>query len=1215
MDIISQTPKRSLNKAFLKQRPLRSEIDLFKHNLIRLLGKIDEIEREENQKNHIRDFLRDTYYKDTNEINTKDFKDLVIHLGKSNKENVGVIVEAKRPGNKAEMLSADKPNAKALHEIILYYLDERIIQNNSELKTLIITNVYEWFIFDANFFDKHIYRNSKIKKLFDIYRNDKKDTSFFYEELSKIIPQIVIDIPCTYFDIRDYEKVLKNDDLADDKNLIALFKILSPYHLLKEPFADDSNKLDERFYKELLHIIGLEEAKEGGKNVIRRKTVNRDAGSLMENIINILETEDVFHNIPDISRFGEQRPERLFNVALELSITWINRILFLKLLEGQLFNYHKGDEHYHFLNIETINDYDELYKLFHQVLARTHADRPEAVKTKYSHIPHLNSSLFEISELEHQTIKINALDNSAVLDLMKGSVLSKSAQKSKLPSLEYLFMFLDSYDFANEGTEDIQDDSKTLVNASVLGKVFEKINGYKDGSIFTPGFITMYMCRQAIRPAIVQKFKDTYNWNVEKFGDLKNYLADRKSGKDILEFNSVINSLRICDPAVGSGHFLVSSLNELIVAKSELGIFADENGNRLTDYEIVIENDELIIIDLKGDLFTYSLNTDKTTFKCSVNKEAQRLQKTLFHEKQSIIENCLFGVDINQNSVKICRLRLWIELLKNAYYKEESKYTELETLPNIDINIKCGNSLLYRFALDSDLSVALKTSKYSVEQYRGFVNSYKQEKNRDSKRELEKIINSIKSNFRTEISKNDPKLLRFHKLNNEYNALANQTQMFEETKKQIKERTDKQAKLQKAIAVLKKELDEIKTNAVYKNAFEWRIEFPEVLNNEGKFIGFDVIIGNPPYGAEIPNRDVYKEKYPLTSKGQIDTYKYFIELSMRLSKPNTIYTYITSDSFLEKKYFKDVRELIYSNSSFLEITKLGDNIFDGVNLPTAIFGAVKGNKIIEYKYKDLAYLFDNIKKSYALYDKSKFVCDTPSFDVSFVSKKSIINRENCINLIDIYDQVMGVKVYQIGKGKPKQTNYEIENNIFIATEKKDENYLPFISQGIDRYNYKSKGEFINYGVWLAEPRKLKYFSNPKIIIREIVNPRIFATYIEDPTVIKNIAAVIIAKDIKYDLKYLLALINSKLFTYYLFEQTPKSSNKSYPSFTSDLIKNMPIKNIGNIDQQPFIALVDQILEAKKQNHDTSALESQIDILVYKLYNLTPEENKIVEGKE
>jgi hypothetical protein len=105
MRIIKISPKKALNKAFLKQRPLRSEIELFKSNLIRLLNKIDEIEREENQKNHLRDFLRDTYYKDTNEINTKDTKDLVIHLGKSNKDNVGVIIEAKRPSNKTEMIS------------------------------------------------------------------------------------------------------------------------------------------------------------------------------------------------------------------------------------------------------------------------------------------------------------------------------------------------------------------------------------------------------------------------------------------------------------------------------------------------------------------------------------------------------------------------------------------------------------------------------------------------------------------------------------------------------------------------------------------------------------------------------------------------------------------------------------------------------------------------------------------------------------------------------------------------------------------------------------------------------------------------------------------------------------------------------------------------------------------------------------------------------
>src|SRR5690606_19004683 len=145
------------------------------------------------------------------------------------------------------------------------------------------------------------------------------------------------------------------------------------------------------------------------------------------------------------------------------------------------------------------------------------------------------------------------------------------------------------------------------------------------------------------------------------------------------------------DPAVGSGHFLVSALNEIIAIKNDLNLLQDRQGRRLKEYQVEVVNDELIVTDEDGELFEYNPRS----------KESQRVQEALFHEKQAIIERCLFGVDINPNSVKICRLRLWIELLKHAYYKNE---TELETLPNIDINIKCGNSLISRFDLDADLS-------------------------------------------------------------------------------------------------------------------------------------------------------------------------------------------------------------------------------------------------------------------------------------------------------------------------------------------------------------------------------------------------------------------------------------------------------------------------------------------------------------------------------
>ena len=162
MKLLTYTPKKAL-KAYLKQSPFRREIDEFKIHLIALLDKISVIEKrptdesEEHLKNDLRDFLRDTYYRNTNAINTKDKKDLVIHLNKTTNSEVGVIIEAKRPNNIAEMVTASNANKKALHELVLYYLDERNEAANNQLKQLIITNVNEWYIIDANFFDRHIY--------------------------------------------------------------------------------------------------------------------------------------------------------------------------------------------------------------------------------------------------------------------------------------------------------------------------------------------------------------------------------------------------------------------------------------------------------------------------------------------------------------------------------------------------------------------------------------------------------------------------------------------------------------------------------------------------------------------------------------------------------------------------------------------------------------------------------------------------------------------------------------------------------------------------------------------------------------------------------------------------------------------------------------------------------------------------------------------------
>ena len=352
-------PRKALNKAFLKVKPNRTEIESFKTNLITLLDRTNDTESEEFHKNLVSDFLKKTYYDSNHFINTKGRNDLVIHNGQNAKSTVGVIVEAKKPTNKTEMITTKNLNAKAFQELVLYYLRERITHKNLEVKHLVATNINEWFIFDAILFDRVFAQNKNFVKQFTDFEAGRladTKTDFFYKQIAEpFIDSIISEIEFTYFNIQDFQKPLRNTDKADDNSLIALFKLLSPEHLLKLPFTNDTNSLDKRFYSELLHIIGLTETKEGSKKLIgRNKAGERYTGTILEDAIIQLDSLDKISRLDKPTQFGSTKDERLFNVALELSITWINRILFLKLLEAQLITYHKGDKSYSFLNLDKI---------------------------------------------------------------------------------------------------------------------------------------------------------------------------------------------------------------------------------------------------------------------------------------------------------------------------------------------------------------------------------------------------------------------------------------------------------------------------------------------------------------------------------------------------------------------------------------------------------------------------------------------------------------------------------------------------------------------------------------------------------------------------------------------------------------------------------------------------------------------------------------------
>jgi len=279
MQIAKLTPSRAVDNAFLQETIAENDFERFRSRLLLLLNHADDAvenaESEEHLKNLIKPFLNNTNFGEDYYINTKGRQDFAIHNGKTGSSTVGVIVEAKRPSNKAEMLAADDINRKAFHEAILYYLRERIENKNQDIKHIIITDVYRWFVFDGQDFERHFYDSKKLKGWYTQWKQGQKvssKTTFIYEHLSEFIEESDAVIKTTYFDIREFKHLLEKDELPreEQKKLVPLFKFFTPIHLLKLPFASDSNNLNKAFYRELLYIMGLQEYKEKGTHYISR---------------------------------------------------------------------------------------------------------------------------------------------------------------------------------------------------------------------------------------------------------------------------------------------------------------------------------------------------------------------------------------------------------------------------------------------------------------------------------------------------------------------------------------------------------------------------------------------------------------------------------------------------------------------------------------------------------------------------------------------------------------------------------------------------------------------------------------------------------------------------------------------------------------------------------------------------------------------------------
>ncbi|EFT0429977.1 class I SAM-dependent DNA methyltransferase, partial [Campylobacter jejuni] len=1230
--------KDFFNPYYRKKQIMQNEFDIFNKALMQYLERLESSQSENEDylvANALSPFLTMLNFKTHIKTKQKGKSEIDLSISKDEfSKDLEVLIEAKKPNSK-EFITHTKVNSKALHETILYYFRNR--EYSFSLKFIIITDFYKFYIFKISEFEELFYKNPSFKKLFEEFCNPnslfKGNTEEFYKEVAKLIENSKENLKGFLIDLT----FLKDKQKSNFKNLASIYKTFHRDFLLNEFNPNDANSLNNAFYKELLYILGLCESKQNSKLIIAKSEESKEEQGTFYTAIN--------------SKLKEEN----FETILKLLILWLNRILFLKLIESNLVRFN-DDKNLKFLNFKKIPDFDKLSELFFEVLAKEKSTRK---KSEFAYLPYLNSSLFEKQSIEN-TLEISSLSNDLKLFYYKNTVLKDDkckAKKGQVGLLEYLFEFLDSFDFGSDDEQSEILSQKELISSSVLGNVFEKLNGYKEGSFYTPSFITSYMCKESIAKVVLDKFNAQFDLDAKDISELRKSLRkeDKKAQKELL------NSIKICDPAVGSGHFLVSALNVMLSIYDELNLFDEE-------FYLEVQNDEILITGRKGEFIEYKRPS-------TPKDKAHLIQQELFHTKKDIIENNLFGVDINPNSCEITKLRLWIELLKHSFYQsfDDGNYHDLKTLPNIDINIKCGNSLVSYFETGKSLN-HYPNIKERMGKYKRIVKDYKEGFYTDKShinQEIKNLKISFKNfcfadKFKKEMKSFNDKCEKYSKKYGNFLAVDDENlKFFVSANLTLFDFDEKEAT--KEFANLKKEYDNI-FNLESNHPFEWRFEFPEILDDDGNFKGFDLIIGNPPYirQEELKELKPHLAKNYKVYKGTSDIYTYFYELGFNVLKDSGgVLSYITSNKYTRAGYGEALREFLLKNVKFLEYTDLnGIKVFDSATVDTSILCFEK-SKSKDNKFKYLA-LSNEILKTCA-YDIGLYK-DFAEFSQNSLSKESFtFSDENTSALKAKIERIgtplkewQGLNIYRgilTGYNEAFIITTEKRNEILANCKDEAEKELTaklirkmLRGRDIKRYSYEWAGLWVigtfpslkldieqypalkqylsqflprieqsgekgcrkkTSNKWFETQDNIAYyeeFEKEKIVWNRISSDLCFSYDNQKNFILDSMFSITFYSNI--NLKYLIANLNSSISKFWIKNNAATLGDGIYGA--KIYIEKLPIPKINSKNQKlvdELINLVDEILKAKEQNKNASTqeLENKINSLTYKLYNLTEDE--------
>ena len=739
-----------------------------------------------------------------------------------------------------------------------------------------------------------------------------------------------------------------------------------------------------------------------------------------------------------------------------------------------------------------------------------------------------------------------------------------------------LMDFFAMYNFTID--ENDPEDSEIGIDPEMLGHIFENLlEDNKDkGAFYTPKEIVQYMSQESVAQYLKSHAPEELHTAIDsliKQRVVEPILQNKENARLV---NKALSVVKVCDPAIGSGAFPMGVLNVLFDCRHLL-------------YGFIGKNED----------FSYA------------------------KVKRDIIQNNIYGVDIEKGAVDIARLRFWLALVVDE--------NEPQPLPNLDYKIMCGDSLLHRFALDAPFQNVLRDynqkngTHYKLEDYRQWVYDYTDISDHTQKDDFRKRIEDIKRAVRTEL--NDKEKGKIAKVRGAIDNL----QMGDFFGDKKKENEKKIKALQKELKVLEQQRAEIESNKIYDQAFEWRFEFPALLDEKGDFMGFDIVIGNPPYGVSI--KDQYRKAVVgiLGNVPDYEIYYYFIQIAEMLLVEKGIMSYIIPNTYLFNNFAKNYRLSILDRWNVLEIldcTKF--KIFESATVFNTINTWQKNTfgspEFIGYRrtsnITSFAELLDNPRTFLRKEDLLKM---NQNWGLAFFLSDKVVTLINKLSgntnsISNYYDCSQGYIPYRLSDlisvyGKEEGTRIKTQR-LWHSKQKTSEYYIQEIyGRDISKYDYSVSGEFIKYGKHVACYVNPIFFTSPRLLVREITNPTIIACFITDSYINDPQLLPIIAKDGSLEsLYYLWGILNSKLATFYHFNHSPKATKGAFPKILVQDIKDFPLPVVSNDVKSYITELVKQVLENHSKGLDTKTGEQRIDLLVYHLYNMTYDEVLIVDSE-